>query len=351
MVTKYPEALSKPSAGGQLPFHRAMFSGSIGIEGLNLMYNAHRQGLFADIVYGVQTAAFETVISWLVEKNPLAMQAANNEGDLPLHLVTEHDSCSVSSLKLLSEKFPRALQMQNSYGNLPLHFAVRNGKGVNRLGIVQFLLDQYPGAAYRTNGAGGLPLHVACANNAPLAVIDLLVQNNPGGLAVYDSKGRLPFHWACICGNDVTLIEHLIKKHQDSTLPSAKEGATPLFLACEKDVKLDVILLLVQNSRELFSGDFHSSISGSTTKPTCARNLRKRIYPSSDETCSLTAPQKVAKVPRSMGNRLANSLGTSRISSAWKHPLLSCLGPAAACMVQSNGDKVAGGVLSLERSL
>ena len=126
------------------------------------------------------------------------------------------------------------------------------------------------------NDKGQLPLHLACSGRVfSRGVIDMLIMANPNGLSAYDRDGFLPFHVACIYGRTSEIVEYLITKLDGAILPATKTGIPALFLACERNANLDVILMLVQNSLEVFSGDMLSD-GGDKHALACAENLRSR---------------------------------------------------------------------------
>lgn len=114
-------------------------------------------------------------------------------------------------------------------------------------------------------------------------MIDLLVKHYPGGLFLHDNNGLLPIHTAISTQagrDDVSIVRHLITKMDCAILPSTRDSTPLLFLACEEDAQLDLILLLAQHSQELFLLDEPSDRGG---KPIHARDAnqeqgeRKRI--------------------------------------------------------------------------
>ena len=264
LIQQYPKALHTQDQNGNLPIHIAALNGACNCI-LDLLHEEYPQGLNTCNNEGCSPLALACrkndtcqsldTIEWLIEKNPLAVRSSDNLCYLPLHwAVTSVMVHSVPNLRLLAEKFPTGLLMPNCRGNLPLHEATMN-KLPASTDSIKFLLGMCPGAATVANHNGELPMHIACANeNVSVPVLDLLVTYNPESLWAFDKYGFLPFHYCCIYCKDRTNIASLIPKLKSAALPATWNGTFALFLACEKDAKLDVIMCLVQHSLELFSG-------------------------------------------------------------------------------------------------
>jgi len=274
LLQEYSSALRITDGEGRLPMHWAAFGGAEN-EILDLMHDRYPQSYpqslniaddegcsplhlacRSDVPQSVETVA------WLIDKNPLAVQSIDKLGYLPLHWAAlNHKNCSIPIMKLLADKFPRALQTPNESGNLPVHVVHDKWKIPSSVDAVKFLLEQCPGSAAVKNRWGELPIHSAGAyKSVSVPMMDLLIKHNPRSLAVFDNKGFLPFHYCCTYAEDRTVITSLVTRFKGAALPPTKHGTPALFVACENDAKVDVIMCLVQHSLELFSGDQVTSI-------------------------------------------------------------------------------------------
>lgn len=260
LMARYPQGLSIKNAEGQLPFHCAMYNASISLESLNLLHDAYPLSILAADGSGNTSLALvcrlrdEKKAAWLIAKSPASVRAiADQHGNLHVHLVASARSSTLGILKRLVKAFPESLLEENNEGYLPLHSSLATQFA--SFEAVRFLLEACPEAASRPNRLGQLPLHVACSFHHPIEAVDLLIKFHPEALAMYDCCGYLPFHNACVLRDgNAQLIHHLIAKLQGPTLPLTSKGLPPLFLACEHEVALDVIFLLVHRSLELVSG-------------------------------------------------------------------------------------------------
>lgn len=289
LLDKYPQGARKPSELGHLPIHFALQNASISIESLELLNESYPAGLetvdnegwtalhHAVACHYSEGIVSEEIAAWVLEKSPLLLRATSNNGNHPLHCASYNPKISLSVLNLLIDKFPQALRSPDHDGDLPVHCALL-AEGKTSEEIVQRLLVQYPEATRRVNNDGQLPLHCACIYSLSMEIIDLLIKHNPSGLSVYDNDGYLPIHVAITMADDSSVVSHLTKKLNGGIVPSTKNGTSPLFLACEEDVPLDIVLLLVRHSLELFPGNTFPSGSAEPALACVANppNSRKR---------------------------------------------------------------------------
>ena len=104
LLAGYPEGIQKVDNDASLPIHWAVASQSITVESLELLYQAHPSGLLAVNKNGRTALHYacsrnaqkqiisETAISWMIEKCPLLVQAADNVWTFALAL------CSMPSI-------------------------------------------------------------------------------------------------------------------------------------------------------------------------------------------------------------------------------------------------------------
>ena len=146
---------------------------------------------------------------------------ADNDGDLPLHLATQHGHEAV--VGLLLQAAPQATMVAGSWGRLPLHLAAEEG----HTALVAVLLEAGPAAAMTGCNSGLLPLHVT----GDAAVGQLLLQAAPAAaLTQAAGCGSLPLHRAAE-GGHAGMVELLLQAAPGSATARDSEGDTPLIWA------------------------------------------------------------------------------------------------------------------------
>jgi ankyrin repeat protein len=135
-----------------------------------------------------------SILTFLVEQNPIGLRTVNYNGCFPMHIAAQ-SNLPISALKYLIDRYPQSLQRQDCKGNLPLHHAIL--RECFQVESVEVLLAECPASARHANRKGDLPLHVACANRSPQAIIDLLIQAYPHAQACCNAMGRLPLPMSC----------------------------------------------------------------------------------------------------------------------------------------------------------
>lgn len=263
LLARYENGVSQRNSEGSLPIHVALRNATISTESLNFLHEAYPHGLMTADSRGYSAFHMACVprrsavvsmstIRWLLQKCPVLVGNSSDAGSHPLHYLAQNPHDAVAVLTILTMTFPRALQTTDVDGDLPLHCSVMSKKREGPVAVenVQFLVDAFPEGVRRVNSKGQLPLHIACANrNVPFEAIDLLCNHFPAGLSQYDNDGLLPIHHA----SSVPLLVHLIKMLKGSILPSSEDHIHALFLACERDTSLEIIMKLVECSKEMFS--------------------------------------------------------------------------------------------------
>jgi ankyrin repeat protein len=173
-----------------------------------------------------------------VEQWPNAVEAKDNEGNLPLHIaVASHANTDVLRVLLgkeasgtvrqyLLDKGDEALQTRNAGGWLPLFIAVRYAS----VDIVRYLVDLRPAALLERDGDDRrLPIHIA-AKSSSVAVVDFLLQQAPHTLDLGDREGWLPIHYAAWKGK-LAVVKYLVGKSSDSLLAKEATKLIPLHIA------------------------------------------------------------------------------------------------------------------------
>jgi ankyrin repeat protein len=97
-----------------------------------------------------------------VKGNPIAVQTADNDGALPLHLATQHHD-STKVVDYLIGLDPTTLTTVDGNGNTALHYACRGAKHE----IIALLLEEYDAVAVsKRNALNKLPIHLLFESNA-----------------------------------------------------------------------------------------------------------------------------------------------------------------------------------------
>ena len=94
-----------------------------------------------------------------MKEYPAALQCADNENRLPLHVACEV-GCMNGSVPFLCEPFGAAVCDVNK--NTPLHYAC---KGSNH-DAAKWLLEKYPALVSKRNIEGKLPVQLLCEKGA-----------------------------------------------------------------------------------------------------------------------------------------------------------------------------------------
>ena len=158
------------------------------------------------------------VISFLVEKYPVALTHRSWGGWTPLHHACAAGA-SLSIVKHLVETSPRKIwTSKDNRANSLLHLACSNPKST--VDMVQFLIDRVDESPLETSSRGlhgrrlcvhyhsvrTTPLALACGEGASVEVIKLLVSRYSAALrpiigALTATNAVLPLHLACIRRN------------------------------------------------------------------------------------------------------------------------------------------------------
>lgn len=279
---RYPEGFAQANSDGDLPIHLPVRHSICSEETLDtLLRNSPGDSLLKvdergnTLLHDACASGRGRVIRWLLQHAPFLAHRTNNERCFPLHEAAKwvDNWFPVAILMSLVEANPEALCLPNVNGDFPLHVVLHQDRGSDK--FVQAVLERYPECAGRVNSMGQTPLHVACSYDKDVLpkTLDVLVRSHPQALSQFDLNGMLPLHCVVsrkhnfqgICvdarihsarANErkcFSAAQKLIE-HYSEPLPLTKCGTPALFLACENDRGLDLILLLVHHSKELFPG-------------------------------------------------------------------------------------------------
>ena len=191
LVTAYPASLlAKESIAGRLPLHMAVLKGSASLA----------------------------VVQYLVEAEPSALEVADQEGNLPLHIAAMNGG-SNAVIQLLVRAYPKACSVANKRSErLPLHLLCARcwdqccssqedssveGGTVISVETIQQVMDTHPEALQAPDRCGRLPLHVSCSSDPRADILNVLVDRYPQALLTTDQSKFTPLDLAkMIAGKD-----------------------------------------------------------------------------------------------------------------------------------------------------
>ena len=157
----------------------------------------HRRGeVFRSLVrdFLARDVAYPSVDGPLGQRHPAAetvLAIRDSSGRTPLMYAVRHPEATVQMLKKLIAAHPAALDVADDEGNLPLHVAA----GTGEKDPFALILRHRPDHIRARNAQGLLPLHVVAGN--PLtsdACFDAVVAADWGAAARGGADGRLPLH-------------------------------------------------------------------------------------------------------------------------------------------------------------
>ncbi|KAK1734110.1 ankyrin repeat domain-containing protein [Skeletonema marinoi] len=145
---------------------------------------------------------------------------------MPLHCLCENihidDAASLAILKLLILKCPEAIRHANNDGELPIHLV----GGWKSPEFCRLLIEAYPGSERITNAGGALPFYCACSYNTR-ATVEYLYKLYPDAIN-HTSRGFYPIHYA------ITGVKQRVH-------PIAALEVVKYLLDCDPNVKLQKI--------------------------------------------------------------------------------------------------------------
>ena len=212
----------------------------------------------------------------LVERLLITNSAAASEhdpktGNYPLHVAVSEE-VDFGIIKCLVDMYPAATSAADEDGDLPLHVMKYSIDALTEPGDASSAstaaaapTDAPPVALSATDAGSTSDSDIATIPSSPSpvpmpempkpksvpylrAVITLLLQHNPAGLRVANKKGKLPVHLAC-----ASLTEHediirlLVENYPEGTAIKDKDDYLPITYACHNHAKLPIIRLLLDH--------------------------------------------------------------------------------------------------------
>ena len=171
------------------------------------------------------------IVQLLVDAAPNSVSHADNNGETPLHRLSNYvldDTKAIKILKLLIEKCPEAVRHANNNGCLPIHIA--GGWGRRSTEFCSVLIEAYPGSERITDVNGKLLLYFACAENT-LATVEYFYKLYPDAINQTTRDGLYPIH---------NSILGVIKKTK-SFSPSDRLDIVRYLLDCDPNVTLQKV--------------------------------------------------------------------------------------------------------------
>lgn len=210
VLVMYPKALIHKDAIGAIPIHHAAAHDNI--AALEIIYSAYKEGVNDVDGSGRQpihvAAEFDATeaVKFILAKAPegaytmIHRPSDESGGGLPLHVACRHHSNMSIITSLLAENFSSAKRADEN-GDLPLHLLLRNGEPVEQV-TVKTLLTCFSSAVSRTDKNGDLPLTVAIKHECKSAVVNYLMVQYPDAAKMFDGSGHSNLHLAFQHGAD-----------------------------------------------------------------------------------------------------------------------------------------------------
>ncbi len=235
---------------GALPtgIHHAAAAAHDNLAALEIIFSAYKDGINENDKMGrlpLHVAAnYDAVdaIKFLLSKSPegaytmVYRPLPDSGGGLPLHIAcSNHASIGVITA-LLAENFASAKRADEN-GDLPLHLLLRCGDVVVvDLVVVKTLLTCFSGALSRTDMNGDLPLSIAIKYKCQCrsAVINAILMQYPEAAGVLNGDGHSPLFLTFKDNADDRTIMGLLNHAPDlATSVDRKTGLLPIQVASE----------------------------------------------------------------------------------------------------------------------
>jgi serine/threonine protein kinase len=244
VLVLFPKALIHRDNMGALPIHHA--SAHDNLSALEIIYSAYREGINENDKMGrlpIHVAAnYDAVdaVKFLLSKSSdgaytmVYRPPPDTGGGLPLHIAcANHASIGVITA-LLAENFASAKRADEN-GDLPLHLLLRCGEVVDPV-IVKTLLTCFVGALSRTDMNGDLPLSIAIKYQCRSAVVNALLMQYPEAAGVLNGEGHSPLFLAFKHNADDRTIMGLLNHAPElATSVDRKTGLLPIQVATENE--------------------------------------------------------------------------------------------------------------------
>lgn len=239
-----PKALVHRDKMGALPIHHA--SAHDNLPALEIIYSAYKGGINDVDKKGrlpLHVAAeFDSVdaVKFLLANSSegaftmVYRPTDGSGGGLPLHVACRNYASIGVITALLAENFASAKRADEN-GDLPLHLLLRCGEVVDQV-VVKTLLTCFSSAASRTDMNGDLPLSIAIKNRCKPTVVNNIMMQYPSAASTLNSEGQSPLHLAFEFGaDDRTILGLLNHAPEFATLVDKKSGLLPIQVATQNE--------------------------------------------------------------------------------------------------------------------
>ena len=271
-----PNAVQARNNDGALPLHLLCGSSRPTLPAVNYLVDAFRGALAIRTTAGgdlpggdlplhaacrADADAAESLIRFLAEQDPNAVQAPNNDGALPLHLLCGSSRPTLPAVTYLVDAFREALTMRTTAGgDLPLHAACRAAAEP----LMRFLAEQDPNTVQVANSDGALPLHLLCGSFRPTeSAVTYLVDSFQGAAQATNNDGALPLH--LLCGSSrptLRSVKYLVDAFEGALgMVTNQGGDLPWMVACQASASESVLQVLLTSYPEalVYMQEYYSS--------------------------------------------------------------------------------------------
>ncbi|KAG7369553.1 myosin head motor domain containing protein [Nitzschia inconspicua] len=244
VLVLYPKALIHRDNMGALPIHHAAAHDNL--PALEIIYSAYKEGINDTDKMGrlpIHVAAnYDAVdaIKFLLAKSPEGAYTMvyrpphNSGGGLPLHIACRNHASIGVITALLAENFASAKRADEN-GDLPLHLLLRCGEVVDPV-VVKTLLTCFSGAVTRTDMNGDLPLAIAIKCQCSSTVTNAVLMQYPDAAGILNGDGHSPLHLAFQHNADDRTIMGLLNHAPElATQVDKKTNLLPIQVATEHE--------------------------------------------------------------------------------------------------------------------
>ena len=239
-----PKALAHRDNMGARPIHHAAANNNI--AALEIIYDAFKDGINdtdnkgrLPLHVAAQFDAVDAVKFLLAHSSEGAFTMISRPmdgsgGGLPLHVACRNYASIGVITALLAENFASAKRADEN-GDLPIHLLLKCGEVVDPV-VVKTLLTCFAAAASRTDMNGDLPLCIAIKNRCQPTVINNILMQYPNAASTLNGEGQSPLHLAFENdADDRTILGLLNHAPEFATLQDKKTGLRPIHVATQRE--------------------------------------------------------------------------------------------------------------------
>jgi ankyrin repeat protein len=244
VLVLFPKALIHRDNMGALPIHHAAAHDNL--AALEIIYSAYKEGINENDKMGrlpihvASTYDAVDTVKFLLSKSPegaytmVYRPPPESGGGLPLHVACSNHASIGTITALLAENFASAKRADEN-GDLPLHLLLRGGEVVDPV-VVKTLLTCFAGALSRTDMNGDLPLALAIKHQCRSAVINAILMQYPEAAGVLNGEGHSPLFLAFKHNADDRTIMGLLNHAPElATAVDRTTGLLPIQIATENE--------------------------------------------------------------------------------------------------------------------